>query len=112
MGEVKGLKSTYDSYRRNRMADEAKAVVAENRDVMRWLKTYTRANTAMQKINKQIGFIYDDKDMSPADKRNEIDRLNELKVGIAKKIVLIRAEREDKEGIKSDNPLASLRSEN
>jgi hypothetical protein len=112
MGEVKGLKSTYDSYKRNRMADEAKAVVAENRDVMRWLGTYTRANKAMQKINKQIGFIYDDKDMSPADKRNEIDRLNELKVGIAKKIVLIRAEREDEEGIKSDNPLASLRSEN
>jgi hypothetical protein len=81
-------------------------------DVMRWLRTYNKANEAMQKINKRIGFIYDDKDMSPADKRKEIDRLNEMKVGIAKKIVLRRAEREAEEGIESDNPLASLRAEN
>jgi len=112
MGEVKGLKAAFDAYKRRRMVDEARAVVSDNKDVMRWLRTYNKANEAMQKINKRIGFIYDDKDMSPADKRKEIDRLNEMKVGIAKKIVLRRAEREAEEGIESDNPLASLRAEN
>jgi hypothetical protein len=110
LGEVKSLKASYDAYKRRRMADEARAVVDDNRDVMRWLKTYNRANKSIQKINKRIGFIYDDKKMTPAEKRTELDRLNELKVGIAKKIVLIRAEREDEEGVDSMNPLGSLRS--
>ena len=112
MGEVKGLKAAFDAYKRRRMVDEARAVVSENRDVMRWLRTYNKANEAMQRINKRIGFIYDDKDMSPEDKRKEIDRLAELKAGIAKKIVLRRAEREAEEGIESDNPLGSLRGTN
>ena len=94
------------------MADEARAVVTDNLDVYRWLKTYNKVNTAFQKMNKRIGLIYDDDEMSPADKRKEIDSLNERKVELAKKIVLIRAERETEEGIESKNPLGSLRSQN
>jgi hypothetical protein len=112
LGEVNKLKAAFDAYKSRQMADEARAVVTDNLDVYRWLKTYNKVNTAFQKMNKRIGLIYDDDEMSRDDKRKEIDSLNERKVELAKRIVLIRAEREAEEGIASKNPLGSLRSQN
>ena len=112
LGEIGKLKAAFDAYKSRQMADEARAVVTDNLDVYRWLKTYNKVNTAFQKMNKRIGLIYDDDEMSRDDKRKEIDALNERKVELAKRIVLIRAEREAEEGIKSKNPLGSLRSQN
>ena len=109
MKEINKFKSSYDAYKREYRYEEAARVVEENKDVFTFLDTYDSALDLFSTINKRIGYIYDDPNMTPKEKREEIDKLNEQKVDIAKKVVITRAEYEEKEGMIPDTPLGALR---
>ena len=98
--EVAKYKSAYDAYKRDRMVEQALQVVEEHGDVLRWEKAYTKIREGIAKINRRIREIYDDPDMSPTDKDKELDKLRQLRVDIAKKTVLTRAQWEAARGIK------------
>jgi hypothetical protein len=98
--EVAKYKSAYDSYKRDRMVEQALQVVEEHGDVLRWEKAYTKIREGIAKINRRIREIYDDPDMSPTAKDKELDKLRQLRVDIAKKTVLTRAQWEAARGIK------------
>ena len=106
--EVAKYKSAYDSYKRDRMVEQALQVVEEHGDVLRWEKAYTKIREGIAKINRRIREIYDDSDMSPTDKDKELDKLRQLRVDIAKKTVLTRAQWEAARGIKPSHGSISL----
>jgi len=108
MNQVNSVKQAYNGYKRSFEYDQARQFAMDNRDTMAWVKTYQDANAEIQKINKRIGFIYKS-DMTPAEKRAELDRLAELKTTYAKRVVLFRAKRDEEMGKDSENPLRSIR---
>jgi hypothetical protein len=111
MMEIAKLKSHLDAYKRAQKFEEAKALIAENIDVMRWTKSYERVRAQFGKISKRIGLIWDDKNMSPLEKEKEIDKLNQLKLDIATKTVTTRARIEAERGImpsRSSIPRAAI----
>ncbi len=110
MNEAVALKAAYDGYKRQFKYEEAVRVVTDNMDTFRWVKTYNKANDSIQKINKAISFIYETDTMTPKEKRDKLDELNQSKVDIAKAINFSRAEIDQSENIPSRFPLPSLRS--
>ena len=109
MKEINKYKSSYDAYKREFRYEEAAKVVADNKDVFAWLRTYDDALDYFSTINKRIGVIYDSTDMTPKKKREEIDKLNEQKVDIAKKLVISRAEYEEEKGTIPHTAVGALR---
>ena len=76
------------------MKEEARAVAREHEDVLKWRKMYTKINSQFSLINKKVGRIYDDTNLTGDQKRDQIDELYEKKVELAKKLVFKRMEYE------------------
>ena len=112
MLEISKYKSAYDSYKRDRKYEEAMAIVEKNRDVMRWTKSYEKIRKGMARINRRIGVIYDDDTMTPSEKDKELEKLRQMRLDIAKKVVLTRAQWELARGIEPSRvslPIGALR---
>jgi hypothetical protein len=70
--------------------DRATEIYQEKGDKLALAKLYTKGTNIMSSISNQIKMIEDDKEMSGAAKRLEIERLQQVRIDIAKQIEDVR----------------------
>ena len=99
MEEVKKYYAEYVHYREHGMTDEMMEVVAQRGDLLKWRKTYNTVQTQLGRISKRVRQIERDQEMTPDEKRKEIDRLTEMRGALAKRVVEARAKYDS-----ADNP--------
>jgi len=99
MDEVKKYYAKYLHYREHGMTDEMMEVVAQRGDLLKWRKTYNSVQTQLGKISKRVRQIERSHEMTPDEKRKEIDRLTEMRGALAKRVVEARAKYDS-----ADNP--------
>lgn len=66
--------------------DKANEIYLEKSDKLALAKLYTKGTNMMSSISNQVKMIEDDKVMSGAEKRLEIDRLQQVRIQIAKSV--------------------------
>lgn len=70
--------------------EKARETIAESRDKIALSKLYTKGTNIMSTLSNQIKAVEDDKTMSGAEKRLEIERLQQLRIQIAKSVEDVR----------------------
>jgi len=70
--------------------DKARDIYLEKADKLALAKLYTKGTNMMSSISNQIRMIEDDKTMSGAEKRLEIERLQQMRIQIAKSVEDVR----------------------
>ncbi len=78
-------------------ADKAREVFEQQKDSIAMAKLYTTVAKCMADISKQAAFVNANKEMSGAEKRNELERLSQLRITYAQRVEEIRIARK-KEG--------------
>jgi len=70
--------------------DKARDIYLEKADKLALAKLYTKGTNMMSSISNQIRMVEDDKTMSGAEKRLEIERLQQMRIQIAKSVEDVR----------------------
>jgi hypothetical protein len=70
--------------------ERANELFTEKQDKLALVKLYNKGTNMMSGISSQIRMIEDDKEMSGAEKRLEIERLQQIRIDIAKQVEEIR----------------------
>jgi hypothetical protein len=70
--------------------EKANELFTEKQDKLALVKLYNKGTNMMSSISSQIRMIEDDKEMSGAEKRLEIERLQQIRIDIAKQVEEIR----------------------
>lgn len=70
--------------------ERANELFTERQDKLALVKLYNKGTNMMSGISSQIRMIEDDKEMSGAEKRLEIERLQQIRIDIAKQVEEIR----------------------
>jgi hypothetical protein len=70
--------------------ERATEIYQEKGDKLALTKLYNKGNNIMSSISNQIRMVEDDKEMSGAEKRLEIERLQQVRIDIAKQIEDVR----------------------
>lgn len=73
--------------------DRAREVFEKEGDKIALSKLYTKSSTRMADISKQMRAVEDDKQMSGSDKRQELERLSQIRVEYAKRVEEVRQAR-------------------
>ena len=70
--------------------EKARETIVESKDKIALSKLYTKGTNIMSTLSNQIKTVEDDKTMSGAEKRLEIERLQQLRIQIAKSVEDVR----------------------
>ena len=76
--------------------ERATEIYQEKGDKLALAKLYNKGNNIMSSVSNQIRMIEDDKEMSGAEKRLEIERLQQVRIDIAKQIEDVRIQNKKK----------------
>jgi hypothetical protein len=90
--EVQTVVSDFNAFKNMGQLDEALKVVNENKDKYALKGLYSQATTQLSAISHRIKMIQDDKVLDGAQKRAEIDRMNQLRSDLAMRVEQIRVE--------------------
>jgi len=90
MNEINELHNAFNKYKRDGLYDEARRVLVEHGDLLKWRRLYSRAQRLLGDIGKQKAHILNDMDMTPGEKRAELDKLYEYRNTVIKQLVDMR----------------------
>ena len=98
MHEVNELQNAYNKYKRDGLYDEARKVLAENGDLLRWRKAYSKVQSYLSKLGKMKAHIENDMNMTPLEKRRELDKIYEQRNEAVLKLKAFRESVESEAG--------------
>ena len=98
MREINQMAAAYNKYKRDGLYDEARKILVENGDLLKWRTTYSRMESWLGKIGKQKQHILNDMNKSPMQKRKELDELYEYRNNAVKSLVALRESIESQAG--------------
>ena len=84
MREMNEVNALMNLYMKNGDTDKAMKVYNKNKNLIAWRSTYTRTNTQIIKINRQIKFIEAQKNLSERERYEKVKQLNLLKAEIVR----------------------------
>jgi len=84
--EVDSAYSTLRHFARTGQVEEVESFLAENADLISMRTPTTKIRSMLTEVNEKIKQVRMDKEMSPQEKKTEIDALNNLKKEITKKL--------------------------
>jgi len=98
MREINEMAAAYNKYKRDGLYDEARKILVENGELLKWRRTYAKMESFLGKIGKTKQHILNDMTMTPMQKRKELDELYEYRNKAVKDLVLMRESIESQAG--------------
>mgnify|MGYP001159699565 CR=1 FL=1 len=98
MREINLVSAAYNKYKRDGLYDEARKVLVENGELLKWRSTYSRMESLLGKIGKQKQHILNDMNKNPMQKRKELDELYEYRNKAVKDLMDLRDSVENQAG--------------
>jgi hypothetical protein len=98
MREINLVSAAYNKYKRDGLYDEARKVLVENGELLKWRSTYSRMESLLGKIGKQKQHTLNDMNKNPMQKRKELDELYEYRNKAVKDLMDLRDSVENQAG--------------